>query len=108
MLKIPVLFLCGALAVVGAASARAQQSSWSSNYAKAAAQAKTENKPILLDFTGSDWCRWCMKMKKEALDTPQFGAYAKQNLVLMTVDSGWRYPVFSSVESSWKACNCCT
>jgi thioredoxin-related protein len=49
-------------------------------------QAKTENKPILLDFTGSDWCGWCMKMKKESLDTPMFKHYAEKNLVLVEVD----------------------
>jgi protein disulfide-isomerase len=49
-------------------------------------QAKTENKPILLDFTGSDWCGWCMKMKKESLDTPIFKHYAEKNLVLVEVD----------------------
>ena len=70
----------------GAVSAFCQQGNWSTNYAKAVEQAKAENKPILLDFTGSDWCGWCMKMKKESLDTPQFTAYAQKNLVLVTLD----------------------
>ena len=69
-----------------AASAFAQQGNWTTDYAKAVTQAKAENKPVLLDFTGSDWCGWCMKMKKESLDTPQFVTYAKKNLVLVTVD----------------------
>ena len=70
----------------GTASAYSQQEKWTADYAKAVEQAKAENKPILLDFTGSDWCGWCMKMKKESLDTPQFNSYADKNLVLMTVD----------------------
>ena len=72
--------------VLGAASAFCQQGSWTTDYAKALAQAKTDNKAVLLDFTGSDWCGWCMKMKKESLDTPQFTSYAQKNLVLVTVD----------------------
>jgi protein disulfide-isomerase len=59
---------------------------WLTDYEKAVAQAKAEDKPILLDFTGSDWCGWCVKMKSDTLDTPKFKQYAKQNLVLMEVD----------------------
>ena len=59
---------------------------WTTDYAKAVEQAQTEDKAILLDFTGSDWCGWCMKMKKETLDTPAFKEYAAKNLVLVEVD----------------------
>ena len=69
-----------------AAPAFAGESGWTTNYTKAVEQAKTENKAILLDFTGSDWCGWCMKMKKETLDTPAFKQYAKRNYVLVEVD----------------------
>ena len=72
--------------LLGGTSAFAQATNWTTDYAKAVEQAKAENKPILLDFTGSDWCGWCMKMKREALDTPQFSSYAQKNLVLVTVD----------------------
>ena len=68
------------------ASARAQESHWLDNYNKAVEMAKTDNKNILLDFTGSDWCPWCIRMDKEVLDTPEFKAYADKNLVLMLVD----------------------
>ena len=71
---------------------------WTTNYPKALEQAKTENKPILLDFTGSDWCGWCMKMKKETLDTPAFKQYAKQNLVLVEVDFPQNKPQTSKVK----------
>jgi thioredoxin-related protein len=67
-------------------TAFAQEAQWLTDYAKAAQQAKTENKAILLDFTGSDWCGWCMKMKKEVLDTKEFADYAAKNLVLVEVD----------------------
>ena len=85
-MKAPVQLLTLIVLLLGTASAFSQQGNWSTDYAKAVQQAKSENKPILLDFTGSDWCGWCMKMKKEALDTPQFAAYAQKNLVLVTVD----------------------
>lgn len=69
-----------------ATSAFSQEASWTTNYAKALEQAKIQNKVILLDFTGSDWCGWCMKMKQESLDTPVFKHYAKKNLMLVEVD----------------------
>ena len=62
------------------------ESGWTTDYAKAVARAKSENKAILLDFTGSDWCGWCMKMKEETLDKPMFKHYAEKNLVLVEVD----------------------
>jgi len=59
---------------------------WETDIAVAKKRAKDEKKPMLLDFTGSDWCGWCMKLKKEVFDTPEFQKYAKEKLVLMEVD----------------------
>ena len=39
-----------------------------------------------MDFTGSDWCGWCIKLNKEVFSQPEFKEYATKNLVLMTVD----------------------
>ena len=59
---------------------------WTEDYDKALAQAKTEKKLVLLDFTGSDWCGWCIKLDKEVFSKPEFKDYAKQNLVLVELD----------------------
>ena len=59
---------------------------WTDNYEKALAQAKSEKKLVLLDFTGSDWCGWCIKLDKEVFQKPAFKAFAKDNLVPVTVD----------------------
>ncbi|MCE9609899.1 MAG: thioredoxin family protein [Chthoniobacter sp.] len=59
---------------------------WDDDYDKALAQAKTEKKLVLLDFTGSDWCGWCIKLDKEVFSTPEFKSYAKDKLVLVEVD----------------------
>jgi protein disulfide-isomerase len=59
---------------------------WTDNYKKALAQAKIEKKLVLLDFTGSDWCGWCIKLDKEVFQKPAFKAFAKDNLVPVTVD----------------------
>ncbi|MFM8419191.1 MAG: thioredoxin family protein, partial [Verrucomicrobiota bacterium] len=59
---------------------------WGTDYAAAQAQAKKEGKAILIDFTGSDWCGWCIKMKKESLDQKAFTDFAAKNVVLVEVD----------------------
>lgn len=59
---------------------------WTDDYEKALAQAKTEKKHVLLNFTGSDWCGWCIKLDKNVFSRPDFEAFAKENLVPVTVD----------------------
>jgi AhpC/TSA family. len=49
-------------------------------------EAKQENKLILLNFSGSDWCGPCMKLRREVLDSDEFLAYAKGKLVLINAD----------------------
>jgi len=64
----------------------AAEAIWLTDLPAAQAQAKSENKIVLLDFTGSDWCSWCIKFKKEVLDTAAFKAYAIKNVVLVELD----------------------
>jgi len=59
---------------------------WLTDYTKALDQAKTQNKPVLIDFTGSDWCGWCMKLDREVFSVAQFKSYAAQKLVLLKID----------------------
>ena len=66
--------------------ASADDAKWTTSYDKALAQAKAENKTVLMNFTGSDWCPWCIKMDKEVLNTKEFMDYADKNLVLVEVD----------------------
>ena len=66
--------------------ARAEEVKWHTDLPKAQATAKTENKMVLLDFTGSDWCGWCIKFDKEVLATKEFKDYAAKNLVLVQLD----------------------
>jgi thioredoxin-related protein len=65
---------------------RAETGDWLTDFSAAKKKAKEENKPVLMLFTGSDWCPWCIKWEKEAFSTPEFKEYAKKNLVLLLVD----------------------
>jgi thioredoxin-related protein len=59
---------------------------WGDNYRGALAAASKENKKVLLDFTGSDWCPSCIAIKKEIFDKPAFKEFADKNLVLVEID----------------------
>ena len=65
---------------------RASESSWGTDLPAALNRARSENKMVLLDFTGSDWCGWCIKFDKDVLSTDKFAGYAKSKLVLVTLD----------------------
>ena len=64
----------------------AAKEGWLDDLEKAKAQAKAENKKILLDFTGSDWCGWCIKLDKEVFSQQEWKDYAAKHLVLVEVD----------------------
>ena len=59
---------------------------WETDLEVAKKRAKDENKKILADFTGSDWCGWCIRLKKEVFDQPEFQEYAKKNLIMLELD----------------------
>lgn len=59
---------------------------WADDFEEAKAQAKAENRFMLLDFTGSDWCGWCKRLDAEVFEKSDFKDYAKKNLVLVKLD----------------------
>ena len=62
--------------------------------------AKAEKKAILVDFTGSDWCGWCIRLKKEVFDQKEFAAVTK-DFVLVELD----YPQKKKQSAEVKAKN---
>ena len=61
-------------------------SEWMTDYKAALSLSKKTGKPILADFTGSDWCGWCIKLHKEVFDKPEFMSWAKKNVILLELD----------------------
>ncbi|MGB5286910.1 MAG: thioredoxin family protein [Ignavibacteriaceae bacterium] len=60
--------------------------SWNNNLEKAVEQAKKENKAVLVNFTGSDWCIWCKRLSSEVFQQNEFKEFADKNLVLVMLD----------------------
>ncbi len=67
-------------------TASAQDSMWNTNLEKAIEISNKTNKPLLLFFTGSDWCGWCKRLQAEVFFKPEFETWAKKNVVLVEVD----------------------
>lgn len=59
---------------------------WYSNVKEAMKVSKKKKKPLLLFFTGSDWCGWCIRLQTEVFKTPEFTKWAKDNVVLVELD----------------------
>ena len=64
----------------------AQELTWHTDMSKASEIAIKENKPVMMFFTGSDWCGWCKRLQKEVFETTDFQTWAKDNVVLMELD----------------------
>jgi thioredoxin-related protein len=75
---LPLLFVLASTFLVHA--------DWTTDYKGALAQAKSQKKLVLLDFTGSDWCGYCKLLDKEVLTTPSFKDFADKNYVAVTLD----------------------
>ncbi len=65
---------------------------WMTDFELAKSQAKISNKPILLSFSGSDWCSWCMKLDNEVFSKPEFQKWSKENVITVSVDFPRRHP----------------
>ncbi len=62
------------------------ESPWQTNFEAAKTKARNENKLLLVDFTGSDWCTWCVQLKDEVFDQAVFQEQARQKFVLVELD----------------------
>jgi len=79
--------LLPAIALIAFAfSAQAAGENWLTDYEKALSKAKEENKIILVEFHGSDWCPPCMKLNDEVLKTSAFKSFADEKLILVDAD----------------------
>ena len=79
------VFAVAAVAAFFAAAAGAEPS-WSTDYKRSQQEAKANHKLLLLNFTGSDWCGWCIRLQHEVFSKPEFADYAAKNLVLVELD----------------------
>lgn len=96
-MKIDRVIAAVALGIVCAACHRIQSESkseaaaetklnWVTNYSAAQTRARAENKILLMNFTGSDWCPPCILLHRKVFSAPEFADYSAKHLVLLEVD----------------------
>jgi len=94
-------WMLSVLLLMGFAGSLMAGDAWMTDYNKALEKAKAENKKVLMDFTGSDWCGWCIKLDNEVFSQSAFKQYADKNLVLLKLD----FPKTKSQSSALKKQN---
>jgi thioredoxin-related protein len=81
-----VLFFASAAVALGLTGSASPAGDWLTDYQKAQQQAKNSNKLLLVNFTGSDWCGFCIRLDQEVFSKSEFKDYADKNLVLLEID----------------------
>jgi protein disulfide-isomerase len=81
-----ILFAVAACFVVHAPAGSAAAVGWLDDYHKAQEEAKASHKLLLLNFTGSDWCGWCIRLDQDVFSQSDFKDFASKNLVLLELD----------------------
>lgn len=81
------LFLVfGSVAVQAQNGYTAENEGWLVRLDEAYALSKKTGKPILANFTGSDWCGWCKRLTADVFSKSEFKKWAAENVVLLELD----------------------
>lgn len=96
------------IAILFSISATAQNSNykasmdgWEVDLNEAYKKSQATGKPIMANFTGSDWCGWCIKLKKTVFTKKEFMEWAKKNFILLELD----YPRRTQIPAKFKQQN---
>ena len=85
--KAAILFLLSFIFIWGCGQKETSDDlNWTTDLGKAIKTAEAEHKAVLVNFTGSDWCRWCFKLSDEVFSKDEFKEWADKNLILVKVD----------------------
>jgi len=77
---------------------KAHQDGWLVNLEEAYAESKKTGKPIMANFTGSDWCGWCKKLSASVFNKEEFKTWADKNVVLLELDYPKRFQVPADIK----------
>jgi thioredoxin-related protein len=80
------LILISAILIGCSKSGAKDNLKWETNLETAMQKAKQENKAVLVNFTGSDWCIWCQRLSNEVFTKSEFEKFADDNLILVKID----------------------
>ena len=78
--------------LTGVFAMQSQELKWYTDVREAITESNKVHKPMLMFFTGSDWCGWCIRLQNEVLKTPEFTKWAAENVILVELDYPRRTP----------------
>ena len=97
-----ILALCLLAVFICPVALIASDKEWGDDYDAALKESSETGKPILANFTGSDWCPYCVKLEKEVFATDEFKEWAEKNAVLLIVDFPRRSKLKADVQKQNK------
>jgi len=77
---------------------KAKNEGWLGSITEAYDKSQATGKPIMANFTGSDWCGWCIKLDKSVFHRDEFKKWAKDNVVLLELDFPRRKKVPAEIQ----------
>jgi len=81
-----ISFLAFSTLVFSQSEYKAHNEGWMVDMSKAYEESKKTGKPIMANFTGSDWCGWCIKLTNDVFSKPEFKKWADKNVILLELD----------------------
>lgn len=94
--------MLGSSTVVANPSVHSSRINWLTDYNEAVNQSKSSGKPMLLFFTGSDWCGWCHKLENEVLNTSEFADRVNDKFIFLLVDFPLKTPLEPAIAAQNK------
>lgn len=101
-----LIAVCALTALAAVSAQAAGGLAWTEDAAKAMATAAREGKDLLINFTGSDWCGWCIRLDKEVFAQAAFVAEAPKSFVFLKLDFPRQRPMPEAVKkqnAEWQA-----
>ena len=93
-----IAFLFLSVSINAQSDYKAENEGWLVNLEEAYAQSKATGKPILANFTGSDWCGWCKRLTASVFVHDEFKKWAKDNVILLELDFPRRKTLPSDIQ----------
>lgn len=98
MKKIGFILFLVFLNIVHSYAQKSIDLNWQSDFETAKKMAKSQNKHILIYFTGSDWSNSCKILNKDFFYTEKFQNIAEEQLILLRVNSPRRVGLISKLQ----------
>lgn len=92
------LLLISSMAFGQSKTYTAANEGWLVSLDEAYALSQKTGKPIMANFTGSDWCGWCKRLTASVFSKPEFKKWAEKNVILLELDYPKRFKLPADIQ----------